>query len=618
MACSPDARWLGYVRADHVAEIFDTKAGLEPRLALEHAYGLVFSPDNTSVVVMAYGGASCWDLSTLTQRWRADQVEGRSAVTRDGRELVCTGRGIAAFYDMRDGSRTRALAADGWIVQPYQLAISPDKSKVAISDNNDHACVHVYDATTGAKLTELFGRQLTFSDDGALLVTIDVHAVRIYDARRLCVLASMRELLLNSNDGGRALTPDGRGIVLATTGLAYRELAGGGVNLVAPELGRCEGFAWSAANRCYAAYGDGTVLAWKKPEPTLPALVLDREPPVVLPPRYFECRDGKSSKFWELTLDDTMHRVRYGKIGSPGQRSTKEFDSPAKARKAADTIVAKKLAEGYVEGRAEVPADHPEVTAPARRRSPRTQLVGGQAQAILIAGRIVNREMSFLWRACWQAIEALVASWRQRQPDLPLVAMLAPPGGDPPDDDPKIGCNEVVVGVLLEAASVTEGPVALGSADELRTRLAEAIAALDPKFWHELASVLEASIPESREGYGDDLDFWREHNGAALTSGTALHLTTLPFRTWGVLAFGQTERLYPNTKPSSWHWRCKDDRDNAHGAAIVGIIAAKTDGQERYVAEADLAEPAHADRVAKAGELATGSAYWLAASRSLG
>jgi predicted DNA-binding WGR domain protein len=621
MACSPDARWLGYVGKDNVAEIYDTQAGAAPRLKVERAYGLVFSPDNTALVIMAYGAASCWDLPTLTQRWRAEQVEGRSAVTRDGRELVCTGHGIAGFYDMHDGSRTRAVAADGYVQMPYQLAVSPDTSKVAISDSD--GCVHVYDVASGAKQTELFGRQLVFSEDGALLVTIDVDAVRIYDARRLCVLASMRDFLKNTMASRRAPTSDGRAVVYAASGLGYAEIAGRGkraaVGLRAPELGACVDFAWSAADRCYASYADGTVLAWKKPEPQLPALALAREPPVVLPPRYFECRDGKASKFWELTLDDTMHRVRYGKIGSPGQRSTKEFDTPAKARAAAESIVAKKLGEGYVEGRVEPPAGQAEPTPPAKRRAPRTQLAGGQAQAILVAGRIVNRSMERMWRACWQAIEGLVTSWRQRMPDLPLVAMLAPPDPDASESkDDHVGCNEVVIGVLLETATVTEGPVALGSADELRVRLAEAAAALDPRFWYELASVLDASIPESREGYGDELDYWREHNGAALSPVTALHLTTAPFRTWGVVAFGQTERVSPGAKTSSWHWRCKDHRDKAHGAAIVGIAAAKTDGQERYVEALDLGEAAHAERVQKAGELATGAAYWLAASSILG
>lgn len=64
-------------------------------------------------------------------------------------------------------------------------------------------------------------------------------------------------------------------------------------------------------------------------------------------PRY-EFKDGKSNKFWEIELDGSSFTTTYGKIGTDGQSSSKEFDSPEKARKEYDKIVNEKVKKGYV------------------------------------------------------------------------------------------------------------------------------------------------------------------------------------------------------------------------------------------------------------------------------
>jgi predicted DNA-binding WGR domain protein len=65
--------------------------------------------------------------------------------------------------------------------------------------------------------------------------------------------------------------------------------------------------------------------------------------------RYFEFVEGSSSKFWEITLDGTSFTTRYGKIGTDGQNSLKEYDSPAKAKAEYDKLVAEKVKKGYLE-----------------------------------------------------------------------------------------------------------------------------------------------------------------------------------------------------------------------------------------------------------------------------
>ncbi len=93
--------------------------------------------------------------------------------------------------------------------------------------------------------------------------------------------------------------------------------------------------------------------------------------------REFQFTEGKSQKFWTIELDGTTHTVQFGRIGTSGQTSRKEFATEAQAKASCDKLVAEKLKKGYVERAAATPA----ATRP--RRSPRqdahckTQRAGG-------------------------------------------------------------------------------------------------------------------------------------------------------------------------------------------------------------------------------------------------
>lgn len=65
--------------------------------------------------------------------------------------------------------------------------------------------------------------------------------------------------------------------------------------------------------------------------------------------RRFEFVEGSSSKFWEIQLEGSSFTTKYGKIGTDGQISLKEYDSPEKAQKEYDKLVAEKTKKGYVE-----------------------------------------------------------------------------------------------------------------------------------------------------------------------------------------------------------------------------------------------------------------------------
>lgn len=65
--------------------------------------------------------------------------------------------------------------------------------------------------------------------------------------------------------------------------------------------------------------------------------------------RYFEFSEGSSHKFWEIKLEGTFFTTRYGRIGTPGQETMKEYDSEEKAKKEYEKLVAEKVKKGYEE-----------------------------------------------------------------------------------------------------------------------------------------------------------------------------------------------------------------------------------------------------------------------------
>ena len=72
--------------------------------------------------------------------------------------------------------------------------------------------------------------------------------------------------------------------------------------------------------------------------------------------KYFEyigatdrTKTGETAKFWEITLSGTTASVRFGKLGSNGQRSEKTLETAAEAEAYAAKKIAEKTKEGYLE-----------------------------------------------------------------------------------------------------------------------------------------------------------------------------------------------------------------------------------------------------------------------------
>jgi uncharacterized protein (TIGR02996 family) len=63
--------------------------------------------------------------------------------------------------------------------------------------------------------------------------------------------------------------------------------------------------------------------------------------------RRYEVSDGRSHKFWEVSLAGRCLKIRFGRTGSDGQRREKEFETDEEARAAHQRAIAEKLSGGY-------------------------------------------------------------------------------------------------------------------------------------------------------------------------------------------------------------------------------------------------------------------------------
>lgn len=65
--------------------------------------------------------------------------------------------------------------------------------------------------------------------------------------------------------------------------------------------------------------------------------------------RYFEYKDEKSHKFWEVDVSVNQATIRFGKVGTDGQTSIKELGSPEEAEAHAEKKATGKIKKGYKE-----------------------------------------------------------------------------------------------------------------------------------------------------------------------------------------------------------------------------------------------------------------------------
>jgi DNA ligase-1 len=120
----------------------------------------------------------------------------------------------------------------------------------------------------------------------------------------------------------------------ATVTFRYQELSEAGV----PRFPSWVGLRLDAPRKAIAA----------PPKPAAPAPIITPSSASVKP-RYFECIDGTSNKFWEISQSGNTVTTRWGRIGSAGQSKTKDFADEISAVSAASKLIEEKTDEGYVE-----------------------------------------------------------------------------------------------------------------------------------------------------------------------------------------------------------------------------------------------------------------------------
>lgn len=65
--------------------------------------------------------------------------------------------------------------------------------------------------------------------------------------------------------------------------------------------------------------------------------------------RRFELVDNKSSKYWEINVNNNIVTTRWGRLGASGQTQVKDFGTPAQAVRKGMRQIEEKLGKGYTE-----------------------------------------------------------------------------------------------------------------------------------------------------------------------------------------------------------------------------------------------------------------------------
>jgi len=89
------------------------------------------------------------------------------------------------------------------------------------------------------------------------------------------------------------------------------------------------------------------------PELTVETGEIETEPPATpeaaLSMREFIYGEGNSNKFWRIGVTDAEVVVSFGRIGTKGQTLIKSLESPERALREAEKLIAEKLRKGYQE-----------------------------------------------------------------------------------------------------------------------------------------------------------------------------------------------------------------------------------------------------------------------------
>lgn len=62
---------------------------------------------------------------------------------------------------------------------------------------------------------------------------------------------------------------------------------------------------------------------------------------------YFEDRQGKAAKFWEISLEGISTQIRFGRVGTAGRRKMESYESVEQAKAEGNRLIREKHGKGY-------------------------------------------------------------------------------------------------------------------------------------------------------------------------------------------------------------------------------------------------------------------------------
>jgi predicted DNA-binding WGR domain protein len=124
-------------------------------------------------------------------------------------------------------------------------------------------------------------------------------------------------------------------------------------------------------------------------------------------------QDGKSDKFWTISLSGCSHTVTYGRSGTNGQTQTKEFPTVDAALKSYEKLIAEKLKKGYLEVDGEC---SDVIVSPVE--SVEQAIAIPQIVESAIAAKPLSVELNIEKSLDLDPEDWLLATWRSRTPKL--------------------------------------------------------------------------------------------------------------------------------------------------------------------------------------------------------
>ena len=65
--------------------------------------------------------------------------------------------------------------------------------------------------------------------------------------------------------------------------------------------------------------------------------------------KYLEINNEESEKFWAILLNEDLHFIKFGKIGTSGIEQVKQFNSIEESKSSFDNLIKEKIKKGYKE-----------------------------------------------------------------------------------------------------------------------------------------------------------------------------------------------------------------------------------------------------------------------------